>query len=69
MPSWSEGLERGKKTERLKLYACSITMSLLGVKAEDLVEYVDGTVGAASFLSKAKDSILTSSYLNMGGNF
>lgn len=56
MPSWLEVLERGKKTGRLKVYACSITMSLLGVKTEDLVEYVDEIVGAASFLGKAKDS-------------
>ncbi len=56
MPSWLEILEQGKKTGRLKVYACSATMSFLGVKTEDLVEYVDGVVGAASFLSKAKDS-------------
>ncbi len=56
MPSWLEILEQGKKTGRLKVYACSTTMSFLSVKTEDLVEYVDEIVGAASFLSKAKDS-------------
>ncbi|MBS7634954.1 DsrE/DsrF/DrsH-like family protein [Candidatus Bathyarchaeota archaeon] len=56
MPSWLEILEQGKKTGRLKVYACSTTMSFLGVKTEDLIEYVDEIVGAASFLSKAKDS-------------
>ncbi len=56
MPSWLEILEQGKKTGRLKVYACSTTMSFLGVKAEDLLEYVDEIVGAASFLGKAKDS-------------
>ncbi|MEM2961260.1 MAG: DsrE/DsrF/DrsH-like family protein [Candidatus Bathyarchaeia archaeon] len=56
MPSWLEVLKQGKKTGRLKVYACSTTMSLLGVKTENLVEHVDEIVGAASFLSKAKDS-------------
>jgi len=56
MPGWREILEQGKKTGRLKIYACSTTMSLLGIKAEDLMEYVDDVVGAATFLSRAKDS-------------
>ncbi|MEM2834865.1 MAG: DsrE/DsrF/DrsH-like family protein, partial [Candidatus Nezhaarchaeales archaeon] len=56
MPSWREVLEQGKKTGRLKIYACSTTMSLLGIKSEDLVEYVDNVVGAATFLDSAKDS-------------
>ncbi|MFN3267817.1 MAG: DsrE/DsrF/DrsH-like family protein [Zestosphaera sp.] len=53
---WREILEQGKKTGRLRIYACSTTMSLLGMKTEDLVEYVDEVVGAATFLSRARDS-------------
>jgi len=49
-------IRAGKKTGRLKVYACSTTMGLLGIKDEDLIEYVDDVVGAASFLNKAKDS-------------
>lgn len=56
VPSWREILEQGKKTGKLRIYACSTTMELLGIKAEDLVEYVDGVVGAATFLGRAKDS-------------
>jgi len=56
IPSWREVLEQGKKTGRLKVYACSTTMGLLGIKEEDLIEDVDEVVGAATFLSKAKDS-------------
>jgi len=56
MPSWLEVLKQGKRTGRLKVYACSTTMNLLNVKTEDLVEYVDEVVGASSFLGKAKDS-------------
>ncbi|MEM3506736.1 MAG: DsrE/DsrF/DrsH-like family protein [Candidatus Bathyarchaeia archaeon] len=56
IPGWLEVLKQGRKTGRLKIYACSTTMGLLGVKAEDLTEHVDEIVGAASFLDKAKDS-------------
>ena len=56
IPSWREVLEQGRKTSRLRVYACSTTMDLLGVKNEDLIEDVDGVVGAASFLNKARDS-------------
>ncbi len=59
IPSWLEVLEQGKKTGKLKIYACSTTMDFLGLKVEDLVDYVDEVVGAASFLSKAKDSDIT----------
>jgi peroxiredoxin family protein len=53
---WRKILEQGKKTGKLKVYACSTTMDLLGVKSEDLIEDVDDVVGAASFLNKASDS-------------
>ncbi len=56
VPSWREILEQGKKTGRLRIYACSTTMSLLGMRTEDLVEYVDEVVGAATFLSRARNS-------------
>lgn len=56
IPSWREILEQGKKTGRLKIYACSTTMGLLGVKPEDLIDHVDEVAGASTFLSRAKDS-------------
>ena len=56
MPEWRKVLDQGKKTGKLKIYACSTTMSLLGIKREDLREFVDEIVGAAYFLGKAKYS-------------
>ncbi|MCS7139345.1 MAG: DsrE/DsrF/DrsH-like family protein [Candidatus Nezhaarchaeota archaeon] len=56
IPNWRDLLREGKKTGKLKVYACSATMSLLGLKAEDLEDYVDEVVGAVTFLSRAKDS-------------
>ncbi|MCS7097527.1 MAG: DsrE/DsrF/DrsH-like family protein [Candidatus Methanomethyliaceae archaeon] len=59
MPNWKEILEQGKKTGKLKVYACSTTMNLFNIKAENLAEYVDDVVGAAFFLSRSKDSNIT----------
>ena len=56
MPEWRKVLDQGKKTGKLKIYACSTTMNLLGIKREDLREFVDEIVGAAYFLGKAKYS-------------
>lgn len=49
-------LVQGKRAGRLKVYACSVTTGLLGIRREGLAEYVDDVVGTATFLSKAKDS-------------
>ncbi|MEM0453327.1 MAG: DsrE/DsrF/DrsH-like family protein [Sulfolobales archaeon] len=57
--SWNELIMHGKKSGKLKIYACSTTMSLLNIKTNDLVDYVDGVVGAATFLNSAKDSNIT----------
>lgn len=59
IPKWRDILEQGKKTGRLKVYACSTTMDLFKLKANDLSEYVDGIVSAAYFLNSAKDSNIT----------
>jgi len=56
MPGWREVLAQGRKTGKLKIYACSITMGLLGVSEEQLDDYVDNIVGVAYFLNRAKDS-------------
>jgi peroxiredoxin family protein len=54
-PSWREMVRIGRE-KGLKIYACSTTMDILGVKREDLEDFVDGIVGAPTFLSKAKNS-------------
>ncbi len=56
MPGWREVLEEGKKTGRLRVYACSTTMGLFNLNLGDLVEIVDDVVGAAYFLGRAKES-------------
>ena len=52
-----EAVEDGK----LKLYPCSMTMELMGIKKEDLWDFIEEPVGAARFLeiSDSAESIIS----------
>ena len=56
IPDWKTVLEQGRATGRIRIYACSTTLGMFGLKQEDLESFVDGIAGAATFLSKAKGS-------------
>ncbi len=56
IPYWKTVLEQGQATGRIRIYACSTTLGMFGLKQEDLESFVDGIAGAATFLSKAKGS-------------
>ena len=56
MPDWKTVLEQGLATGRIRIYACSTTLGMFGLKQEDLESFVDSIAGAATFLSKAKGS-------------
>ena len=55
-PSPYEMLKRLKQSGQCKIYACTPTMEMFGVKKEDLVPEIDDMVGAATFLSIAADA-------------
>ncbi len=59
LPNWHDLMRGGKETGMLKVYACSTTMDLLNIRVDELEDYVDGVVGAATFLSSAKGSNIT----------
>jgi len=59
MPKWKNLIKDGKEKGKLKIYACSATMGVFNIKKEDLEDFVDGILGAASFLSKAENSQVT----------
>ena len=42
-----------------KMYACQMTMDVMKIKREDLIEDVDDVVGAATFLQIAQDADIT----------
>jgi peroxiredoxin family protein len=58
-PTPYEMLKRMKASGLLKLYACSPTMEMFGVKKEDLIPEVDQIAGAAAFLDLASDADIT----------
>ena len=55
-PSPYEMLKRLKQSGQCKIYACTPTMEMFGVKKEDLIPEIDNMVGAATFLNIAADA-------------
>jgi len=58
-PTLYELLKRTKASGLLKIYACSPTMEMFGIKKEDLIPEVDQIAGAAAFLEVASDAEMT----------
>jgi peroxiredoxin family protein len=58
-PTPYEMLKRLKQSGLFKIYACSPTMEMFGVKREDLIPEVDEIAGAASFLEVAAEADIT----------
>lgn len=57
LPPWHELLRQAKSMGNVKIYACSTTMELFGVKDKSqLADFVDEVVGAATFLERSKDA-------------
>jgi peroxiredoxin family protein len=56
VPTLTDLLKMCRQTGNVKIYACSTTMEIMGVKKEELIPEVDDIVGAASFLSIALES-------------
>jgi peroxiredoxin family protein len=58
-PTLNELLKRTKASGLLKIYACSPTMEMFGVKKENLIPEVDQIAGAAAFLELASNADIT----------
>jgi len=59
-PPWFELLRQAKVMGNVKVYACSTTMEMFGIKEKTaLADFVDDVVGAATFLERAKDAAVT----------
>ena len=50
---------RDAKDLGAKLYACQMTMDVMKIEREELIEEVDDVLGAAAFLNFAKDADIT----------
>ena len=55
-PTPYELLKRMKESGLLKIYACTPSMEMFGIKKEDLIPEVDALAGAATFLDVAADA-------------
>lgn len=51
-----DAIEEGK----LKLYPCQMTMDLMGIKREELFDFVEDPVGAATFLEMSEGGRIVS---------
>lgn len=59
VPSWMDTLKDAKEIGELKVYACSMTMELYGMKLEDLEPIVEEVTGVATFVERAKEGRIT----------
>ncbi len=55
----SQMLSSARKMGTLKIYACSASMGLLGIRKEDLISEVDRTMGFVSFLALSEDATIS----------
>jgi peroxiredoxin family protein len=58
-PTPYEMLKRLKDSGLMKIYACSPTMEMFGIKKENLIPEVDEIAGAATFLEVASKADVT----------
>lgn len=58
-PTPYEMLKRLKQSNLFKIYACSPTMEMFGIKREDIIPEVEEIVGAATFLEIATKADIT----------
>jgi peroxiredoxin family protein len=58
-PTPYEMMKRLKASGLMKIYACSPTMEMFGIKREDLIPEVDEIAGAATFLEIASKAETT----------
>ena len=59
VPSWMDNFTNAKEIGDVKIYACSMTMELFGMKLEDLEPIVEDVTGVATFVERAKEGKIT----------
>jgi peroxiredoxin family protein len=59
VPSWMDNLKGAMEVGDVKMYACSMTMELFGMKLADLEPIVTEVTGVATFVERAKEGKIT----------
>ncbi len=49
-----EMIREAVKNGKMKLFPCQMTMDLMGIKKEDMIDFVEEPVGAAAFLEMSE---------------
>ncbi|MFB6075155.1 MAG: hypothetical protein ABEJ89_09090 [Haloarculaceae archaeon] len=55
MPLFTESFERARELGPISLYACKLSLDLLGKSMDDYVDLFDGVLGVSGFLGHAED--------------
>jgi peroxiredoxin family protein len=53
---WMQTLRTAKELGNVKVYSCSMTQDLFGMKMGDLEDVVDGEKGVAGFIAESQDA-------------
>jgi peroxiredoxin family protein len=56
VPHWLDTIRNAREIGDVKLYACSATMELFGMKLDDLEDVVDEVTGVATFVDRAREA-------------
>jgi peroxiredoxin family protein len=56
VPHWLDTLRAAREIGNVRVFACSMTMELFGLKLEDLEDVVDEVTGVANFVERAKQA-------------
>ena len=59
VPTPFETLRTAKELGHVRIYACTMTMDLLGQTKADFIDLVDATAGVGEFMDRAKDAKMT----------
>ncbi len=56
---WFETLKKAKEIGNVRVHACAMTFDLMGLKKEDMADFVDDVVAVGEFVDMAKDAKMT----------
>ena len=56
---WFETLKKAKEIGTIRIHACAMTFDLMGLKKEDLADFVDDVVAVGEYVEMARDAQIT----------
>ncbi len=56
VPSWFDVMQMAADVGDVKVHACAMTMNLLDIERDDLVEMVEDVIGVATFVGLTEDA-------------